>query len=240
MKSTLVLMMLILLSTASGQQVPDKDPRVEAVVREISGSNIKRSVGTLVSFGTRHTLSDTVSQTRGIGAARRWIASEFQRYAKESGGRMTVEFHESIVPQSARIPSPTNVVNVVATLRGRQSGTVGAERLLVVGAHYDSRATDPLDATSDAPGANDDGSGTAVILELARVLSKQTFGATIVFIAFAGEEQGLLGAGRWAEMAKEKSWNVEAMLNNDMVGNTRGGDGKTDASTVRLYSEALT
>ncbi len=232
-------LLLLLLSSLFAQQPPQKNPAVETIVKEISTENLKAIVEKLVSFGTRHTLSDTVSPTRGIGAARRWIKSEFEKYTQASGGRMTVEFHETIVQPSARVPRPTKIVNVVATLHQAPTHHRMPQRYIVVGGHYDSRASDPMDAQSDAPGANDDGSGTALVLELARVLSKYEFEATIVFIAFAGEEQGLLGATAWAEMAKKNGWNVEAMFNNDIVGSSVGGDGSKEDRYVRLFSEAL-
>ncbi len=216
-------------------QPPAKNARIASLVREVSQPNLRAIVERLAAFGTRHTLSDTLSSERGIGAARRWIASEFSRYAGASGGRMSVMFHETVVPPSGRVPSPTAVVNVVATLRSRTF----PDRLLVIGGHYDSRAGNPMDSTSDAPGANDDGSGTAVVMELARIMAPHEFDATIVFIAFAGEEQGLLGAAAWAETASQQQWKVEAMLNNDIVGSSMGGDGLKENRFVRLFSEAF-
>ncbi|MEX2115730.1 MAG: M20/M25/M40 family metallo-hydrolase [Bacteroidota bacterium] len=227
--------LMALLISVSSAQPPVKNPRIASMVSEVSQANLKAIAERLVSFGTRHSLSDTVSSHRGIGAARRWIASELSRYAAASGGRMSVGFHETVVPPSGRIPSPTNIVNVVATLRSR----IYPDRILVIGGHYDSRAGNAMDSTSDAPGANDDGSGTAVVLELARIMAKHEFDATIVFIAFAAEEQGLLGAAAWAEMAAQKGWNVEAMFNNDIVGNSMGGDGIAEKQYVRLFSEAF-
>jgi Zn-dependent M28 family amino/carboxypeptidase len=232
-------LLLLLLSSLFAQQPPPKNPTVEEIVKEVSADNLQAIVEKLASFGTRHTLSDTVSTTRGIGAARRWIKSEFERYAESSEGRMSVAFHETVVQPSGRIPAPTKVVNVVATLTPEPTHHRMPRRVLVVGGHYDSRASDPMDAVSDAPGANDDGSGTALVMELARILSKRKLEATVVCIAFAGEEQGLLGAAAWAEMAKQNGWNVEAMFNNDMVGNSRSGTGKREPSYVRLFSEAF-
>lgn len=226
-------------SFAIAQQPPLKNPTVEKIVKEISTENLKAIVEKLVSFGTRHTLSDTVSPTRGIGAARRWIKSEFEKYAQASSGRMTVEFHETIVQPSARVPNPSKIVNVVATLEPRRTPHQSPKRILIVGGHFDSRASDPLDAVSDAPGANDDASGTALTMELARVMSKYEFDATVVFIAFVGEEQGLLGATAWAEMAKQNGWNIEAVFNNDIVGSSVGGDGTKENRYVRLFSEAF-
>lgn len=215
-----------------------KNPLIEKIISEVASSNIRSIVEKLSSFGTRHTLSDTISESRGIGAARRWIKSEFERYAKASDGRMSVEFHETIVPQQRRILQPTKVVNVVAQLNPKKGEP--SKRIIVVGGHFDSRASDVMDVLSDAPGANDDGSGTAVTMELARVLSRYTFDATIVFIAFAGEEQGLVGATAWSEMAKETGMNVEAMLNLDMIGSVMNGIGQIERNAVRLYAEALT
>lgn len=230
--------MVHVLSVAHSQQPPSTNPRVQRIVSEVSESHLRMLVEKLASFGTRHTLSDTSSPTRGIGAARRWIKSEFGTYAKASGGRMSVEFHESIVPPSARVPKPSKIVNVVATLRPKGVQPGNDSRLIVIGGHYDSRASDPLDATSDAPGANDDASGTALVLELARILASHEVEATLVFIAFAGEEQGLLGATAWAEMAKQNRLDVEAMFNNDIVGSSIGGDGAVEKGYVRLFSEA--
>jgi hypothetical protein len=229
---------LAMAGAAVGQQPPQTNPYVEKIVKEISAKNIQASIEKLVSFGTRHTLSDTLSETRGIGAARRWIKSEFERYARQSSGRMTVEFQESIVPPSQRVPTPTNIVNVLATLRPSQPGS-SSGRIIVVGGHYDSRASSPMDFKNDAPGADDDASGVALVLELGRVMSKYEFDATIIFAAFAGEEQGLFGATSLAELAKRQSMNVEAVFNNDMVGSTTDGSGMKERGSVRLFSEAF-
>lgn len=237
--SQLILSALFVATVGFSQQPPKKSPVVSKIISEISAKNMKAIVETLVGFGTRHTLSDTVSGMRGVGAARRWIKSEFERYAQQSGGRMTVEFHETAVKPSARVPYPAKVVNVVATLKPRPSDHAAPERVLVVGGHYDSRAGNPMDSVGAAPGANDDGSGTALTMELARVMGKYKFDATVVFIAFAGEEQGLLGATGWAEMAKQNRWKVEAVFNNDIVGNSVGGDGVKKNNYVRLFSEAF-
>ena len=221
-----------------GQQPPQTNPYVEKIVKEVSAKNIHATVEKLVSFGTRHTLSDTLSETRGIGAARRWIKTEFERYARQSNGHMDVEFQESIVPPSQRVPTPTNIVNVLATLRPSQPGP-SSGRVIVVGGHFDSRASSPMDVKNDAPGADDDASGVALVLELSRVMSKYEFDATIIFAAFAGEEQGLFGATALAESAKRQSMNVEAVFNNDMVGSTVDGSGTKENGFVRLFSEAF-
>jgi len=238
MRRTVILVSSIILAIGpvTAQMPPDTNPEVSRIVSGISASRIRQTVETLVGFGTRHTLSDTVSTTRGIGAARRWIFSQFERAAARSGGRMNVAFDEFQIPRSDRVPQATKAANVVATLRSGNGGM--SERLLVVGGHYDSRASRAMDATSDAPGANDDGSGTAVVLELARVLAPYHFDATVVFIAFVGEEQGLYGAKHWSEQARRNGWNIEAMLNNDIVGSSIGGNGAVKNSTVRVFSEA--
>ena len=231
----LVSSVILAIGPVASQTPPDTNPEVSKIVSEVSAARLRQTVETLVRFGTRHTLSDTVSTTRGIGAARRWIFAQFEQAAARSGGRMSVAFDEFQIPRSGRVPHATKAANVVATLR---SGEPGAGPLLVVGGHYDSRASNAMDATSDAPGANDDGSGTAVVLELARVLAPYRFDATIVFIAFVGEEQGLYGAKHWSEQARRNGWNIEAMLNNDIVGSSVGGNGAVENSTVRLFSEA--
>ena len=169
----------------------------------IDADSLERYDRALVGFGTRHTLSSQDDPNRGIGAARDWIKGEFDSIAATSGGRMTVELQTFIQPPVERVPVPTPITNVVATLRGTDSSS--ADRVYVVGAHYDSRVTDPLNATSDAPGANDDASGTAAVLELARVFAPRPTDSTIVFVAFAGEEQGLLGSDHFAQLAKDRA-----------------------------------
>ena len=213
-------------------------PEVTAMLQQISPDRLRATVNKLASFGTRHTLSDSDSDTRGIGAARRWLAHELAQIAGESGRTgdlaMTVdlETHHEEGDPSKRLTRTVNIVNVVAVLPGARP-EARARRYYVVG-HYDSRATDVLDETSDAPGANDDASGVAVVLELARVMSKMRLSATVVFLATAGEEQGLLGARLHAKKAKEEGWDVRAVLNDDIVGDPLG-----DALHVRVFSEGL-
>ncbi len=239
--------MLFLITWASltllprpGISKPAETPRnaqISATLREISAKNIEATIGKLVSFGTRHTLSDATSETRGIGAARLWIQSEFQRYSKDSGGALEVTMDEFTQPPGERNPEPVQVVNVVATLPGSQPES--RERMYVVTGHYDSRVSDPMNATADAPGANDDASGVAAVMEMARVMSKRKWDATLVFIAVAGEEQGLFGSAHWAETAKEKGWNVAGMITNDIIGSSRGDDGRIDNKHVRLFAEGV-
>lgn len=218
------------------QQPPTKSGAVERAISEVSQVRLRSTVEKLASFGTRHTLSDTLSEARGIGAARKWIFAEFQRAAVNAHGRMTVEFHRTTVPPSARVKTSTEIVNVVAWLRPPTRET---KRAIIISGHYDSRASDVLDVLSDAPGANDDGSGTALVLELARVMANVQVERTVVFAAFAGEEQGLLGANAFAEYAAKESLQIDAVLNNDIVGNSSNGEGKTETRYVRLFSEAF-
>jgi hypothetical protein len=207
------------------------------IVREIDAKNIERTIRQLVSFGTRNTLSEQNDPKRGIGAARDWLYAEFLKAAEGSGGRMTVEKQSFEQPKDRRIPQPTVLTNVVATLKGTQAEST--DRVYVVSGHYDSMCNSATDAKCDAPGANDDASGTAAVLEMARVMAKYQFEATIVFMAVPGEEQGLLGAHHYAEQAKLKNVNIDAMFTNDIIGNTLGGNGVRDRATVRVFSEGV-
>ena len=207
------------------------------IVREIDARNIEASIRKLVSFGTRNTLSEQNDPKRGIGAARDWLYAEFLKAAEASQGRMTVEKQSYEQPKAQRVPQPTIITNVVATLKGSQPESTS--RIYVVSGHYDSMCSSPTDAKCDAPGANDDASGTAAVLEMARVMAKYEFDATIVFMAVAGEEQSLLGSTHFAEQAKQKNWNIDAMFTNDIIGNTLGGNGVRDRSTVRVFSEGV-
>jgi hypothetical protein len=212
---------------------------IARLVSEINARNIEQTIRKLVSFGTRNTLSAQDNPARGIGAARDWLYNEFQKISATSGGRMTVEKQrfEQQPGKYPRIAHTTTLTNVVATLRGTQPAS--ANRLYVVSGHYDSMCTSPTNAECDAPGANDDASGTAAVLEMARVMAKYEFDATVIFMAVAGEEQGLVGSGYFAEEAKQKNWNIEAMLDNDIVGNTLGGNGVRDRRTLRVFSEGV-
>jgi Peptidase family M28 len=221
-----------------GDKSPRLDPRIQGMLKEISSRNIERSIRELVSFGTRHTLSSQTDPERGIGAARDWIFEEFRRYAADSGGRMSVELQSFVHPGGhPRIPDPTPITNVVATLRGTQPDSAG--RLYVVSGHYDSRCSDTNDAVCDAPGANDDASGVAAVLEAARVMSKRPLDATIVFMAVAGEEQGLFGAAHFAEQAKQNGVDVAGMFTNDIVGSSVSDHGTRDPFSVRLFAEGV-
>jgi len=213
------------------------NPEIARIVREIDAGNIERTIRKLVSFGTRNTLSVQEDPNRGIGAARDWLYSEFLKVAEQSGGRMTVEKQAYEQQKAARVPSPTLITNVVATLRGTQPES--ESRVYVVSGHYDSMCGNPTDAKCDAPGANDDASGTAAVLEMARVMARYKFDATIVFMAVAGEEQALLGSTYFSDQAKQKATNIEAMFTNDIIGSTLGGNGVRDRRTVRVFSEGV-
>jgi len=219
------------------RQAERLNPTIQKIAREISATNIESIIRKLVSFHTRHTLSETESDARGIGAARRWIKAELERYSREAGGRLQVEFDEFMQQPTNRIPKQVKIVNVVATLPGTQAES--KDRVYVVGGHYDSRVTDVMDATSYAPGANDDASGTAAVMEMARVMSRYQFDATLVFIAFAAEEQGLNGSTHWAEMARQKSVNVGGMITNDIIGSSRDENGRIFNNEVRLFAEGI-
>jgi hypothetical protein len=198
----------------------------------VSQSRLEADVAQLVAFGTRHTLSQQDDPKRGIGAARRWAEGEFRKAGAACGGCLAIVLPETTV-QGERVPSPTRLVDVVAI----QRGTERPDEVVIVQGHIDSRNSDPLDARGDAPGANDDGSGTALVLEAARVLSKRQFAGTIVYAVLSGEEQGLYGGKLLADFAKSQGWTVKAVLNNDIVGNSRGSDGLFDDSHVRVFSE---
>jgi hypothetical protein len=216
---------------------PKRNAQIVEVATHISPKQIETNIRKLVGFGTRHTLSATTSETRGIGAARRWLQEEFERYADQSGGRLQVSLDQFTQPPGERNPQPVQVVNVVATLPGEQPES--RDRIYVVTGHYDSRVTDVMNSTADAPGADDDASGVAAVLEMARVMSKYKWDATLVFMAVAGEEQGLFGSTHWAKMAKQKNWNVAGMITNDMIGNSHAEDGRVDNNHVRLFAEGV-
>ncbi len=214
-----------------------RNPQISKIVAEIDARNIENTIRRLVSFGTRNTLSDQNDPNRGIGAARDWLYAEFQKAAAASNGRMTVEKQTFEQPKAARVPQPTMLTNIVATLKGTQPES--ANRVYVVSGHYDSMCNSPTDAKCDAPGANDDASGTAAVLEMARVMARYKFDATIIFMTVPGEEQGLLGSTHFAEEAKKGNMDIEAMFTNDIIGSSLGGNGVRDAHTVRVFSEGV-
>ncbi|MGK0371370.1 MAG: hypothetical protein ACJAW1_001613, partial [Glaciecola sp.] len=199
----------------------------------MSAKRIEQDIQTLVSFGTRHTLSETESDTRGIGAARRWIKAEFDKISAQCGGCVEVFYQSRVISGETRIPDATEVVSVIAI----QKGVSDPNRYVIMSGDIDSRVSDIMDYTSDSPGANDNASGVAGALEAARVLSKYKFNGSIVYAALAGEEQGLFGGQILAEYAKENNWQLKAVLNNDMIGNIEGVNGVINNTTARIFAE---
>jgi len=235
---------LLVLAVASASAQPtittsSADPQIAAALKQISAEKIRANIEKLESFQTRSTLSAqdqaSIAAGHGIGAARKWIKSEFERYSRDCGGRLEVKTDSFTEQPADRIPKPTEITNVYAVLKG--TDPENAKRVVLVTGHYDSRNSDTLDTTGVAPGANDDASGTAVSLECARVLSRLKFPATIIFLTVAGEEQGLNGSHHFAQMAKSEGWNIEAVLNNDIVGGDRNS--QQDPSVVRVFSEGV-
>jgi hypothetical protein len=208
---------------------------IPEMLSKVSAQRIEANIRKLVSFGTRNSLSSPDDDKRGIGAARRWIKSELERCS--AGTPLEVAFDEHLVQPGFRVPKPTRFVNVVATLPGSQPES--RNRIYVVSGHYDSMPSSPVDPDKDAPGANDDGSGTSVSMELACVMSHYSFDATLVFMAVAGEEQGLYGSTGWARNAKDRGLDIAGMLDDDIVGNTRDADGRIDRSRVRLFAQGV-
>jgi Peptidase family M28 len=228
----------LIVSKANGQAIVNRDAEIEQMVKEISTDSLKAYINKLVSFGTRSTLSSTTDPKKGIGAARNWVVQKFNEFARNSNGRMTAFVDTTtLLPDGRRVDVVTSLGNSVAVLKGTDPGD---DRVYVISGHLDSRVTDVMNRTSDAPGANDDGSGVAAVIECARIMSKHSFPATIIFVAVSGEEQGLLGAGYMAEKAKKQTWNVDAMLNNDIMGSNNSSETNIiDNTRLRVFSEAF-
>ena len=223
----------LIVGSAAAQPAGDvQQPLLDQVAAQVDQARLEATITHLVAFGTRHTLSDTVSNTRGIGAARRWVAGEFTAIGVACGGCIVVETPTDMV-SGDRIKTLTQIMDVLAV----QRGTTDPDRVIVIAGHLDSRVRDVMDATTDAPGANDDGSGVAAVMEAARVLSRHKFAATIVYAVLQGEEQGLYGGTLLAKYARAQNWRVEADLNNDIIGNTHGSGGLIDDTHVRIFSE---
>ncbi|MEE2566088.1 M28 family metallopeptidase [Hyphobacterium sp. Y6023] len=224
----------ILSAPVMAQAVPSTEvPFVYETVAAVSADRIESDIRTLAEFGTRHTLSETESDTRGIGAARRWIFEEFERISADCGGCLEVIYVSDTISGETRIPEPTEVVSVLAI----QRGTLDPDRYVMMSGDIDSRVTDPLDGTSDSPGANDNASGMAGVIEAARVLSQREFAGSIIYAGLSGEEQGLFGGQIVAAHALEQSWRIKAVLNNDMISNIEGIDGVISNTTARVFSE---
>jgi hypothetical protein len=235
----LLLTALPAVGQAQGASIPaaTPDPQIVAAIKNVSPQHIQQTIDKLVSFHSRHTLSsDALASTgTGINAAAGWIKSELEVYSKGCGGCLEVKTDEFTQEPGNRVPKPTKLTNVYAVLRG--SDPANASRIILVSGHYDSRNSETNDATGASPGANDDGSGTAVSMECARVLSQHKFPATIIFLMVAGEEQGLYGSAHFAKLAQSQGWNIEAVLNNDIVGGDRSPG--QDPHTVRVFSEGV-
>lgn len=238
MKIILLLGALLISSSIYAQSntiPPPVDARMYDIIEAVSAERLENNIRTLANFGTRATLSDTISTTRGIGAARRWIKSEFDKISKGCGGCLEVSYQSSLVKkgENARIVKDVNVVNVLAI----QRGTRFPNRYIIMSGDIDSRVSDAADFTSDSPGANDNASGMAGAIEAARVLSKYKFPTSIIYVGLSGEEQGLFGGKHMASVAKAEGWDIVGVINNDMIGNIEGVDGVIDNSTFRVFSE---
>jgi len=240
-KSRYLLLVLCWLLTAqlvAAQKIINRDKEIEQMVFEVSADSLKAYIDKMVSFGTRSTVSSTTDSKRGIGAARKWVVQKFTEFAKNSGGRLSAYVDTTTLrPDGRRIDAAINLGNAVGMLKGSDPAD---KRIYIISGHLDSRVTDVMNRTADAPGANDDGSGVAAVLECARIMSKHSFPATVIFVAVSGEEQGLLGAGYMSEKAKREGWQIDAMLNNDIMGSNNSNETNIiDNTRLRVFSEAF-
>lgn len=237
-KSLLVITMAGLATFAHGQTTINRDPEIESMVQQVNPDSLQSYVKTMVAFGTRSTVSSVTDRKRGIGAAREWVLMKFNQFAAASGGRLTAFVDTTTyIADGKRVKSNISLGNTVATLKGTDPND---NRVFIISGHLDSRRTDVMDGTNDAPGADDDGSGSAAVLECARVMSKHAFPATIIFVTVSGEEQGLLGSSYMARKAKVQNWNIEAVLNNDIMGSNQSNETHIINNTqVRVFSEGL-
>ena len=225
-------------NSAGAQTIIQRDAAIEGMVKEVSADSLRSYIRKLVSFGTRNTLSSTTDRKRGIGAAREWVVQKFREFGKESNGRLTAYVDTTTLQADGkRVDARISLGNAMAVLKGTDASD---NRIYVISGHLDSRVSDVMNRTADAPGANDDGSGVAAVLECARILSKASFPATVIFVAVSGEEQGLLGAEHLAGKAKRESWNIDAVLNNDIMGSNNSSEtGIINNTIVRVFSEGL-
>ena len=238
MKTLYLFAFLFSANISLAQTIINRDPEIEKMVSEVSSDSLHSYINTLVSFGTRNTLSTQTDQKKGIGAARNWVLEKFNEFAKQSSGRMTTAIDTTTLqPDGRRVNATVLLGNVVATLKGTDPND---KRIFIISGHLDTRRSDVMDVKGDAPGANDDGSGTSAVIECARVMSKHSFPATIIFVAVSGEEQGLLGSTFMANKAKKENWNVEAVFNNDIVGSNNSNETNIiDNTKVRVFSEGI-
>jgi len=238
MKKLFLLASVIINVSSFAQTIINRDVAIEQMVKEVSSDSLKAYITKMVSFETRSTLSTQNDKKKGIGAAREYVLSKFNEFAKQSAGRLTAMIDTTTIPADGkRVDVSTLLGNVMATLKGTDPND---KRIFLISGHLDSRATDVMNRTIDAPGANDDGSGVAAVMECARVMSKRAFPATVIFVAVSGEEQGLLGSTYLANRAKKEGWNIEAMLNNDIVGSNNSNETNIiDNTRLRVFSEGL-
>jgi hypothetical protein len=241
MKNKIIFLVVFLLGAvvnSYSQQIIKKDAEIDAMVKEISVDSLSQNLNKLVGFGTRATLSNQSSSTKGIGAARAWILSRFNEYAKSSNGRLSAFIDTTTYnADKRRVNRPIILGNVVATLKGTDPND---KRIFIISGHLDSRRSNDMDSVGDSPGANDDGSGTVAVMECARVMSKHSFPATLIFVTVSGEEQGLLGAYFMANKAKKENWKIEAVLNNDIMGSNNSNETNiVDNTRIRIFSEGL-
>ncbi|HEV2831681.1 MAG TPA: M28 family metallopeptidase [Hanamia sp.] len=238
MKKLLLAVLLFSTKNLFSQSIVNRDAEIAQMVSEVSPDSLQSYIYTLVAFGTRNTLSTQVDSKRGIGAARNWVLKKFNEFAKNSKGRLTAKIDTTTIqPNGKRVDVPIVLGNVMATLKGTDPND---NRIFIISGHLDNMRTNVMDRTGDAPGANDDGSGTSAVLECARIMSKHSFPATIIFVAVSGEEQGLLGSTFMANKAKKENWNIEAVLNNDIMGSNNSNETNIINNTkVRVFSEGI-
>ncbi len=238
MKNILLLILLFNSYRSFSQTIVQRDPEIDQMLKEVSADSLRSYINTLVAFGTRNTLSTQTDPNRGIGAARSWVLKRFNEFANQSGGRLTAMIDTATHnPDGYRVDRTILLGNVVARLKGSDPAD---SRIFIISGHLDNCRSTPTDSVGDAPGANDDGSGTAAVMECARIMSKHLFPATVIFVAVSGEEQGLLGSDFMAANARKAGWNIEAVLNNDIMGGSNGGETNTlDNTRVRVFSEGL-
>ncbi len=238
MKKLILIVLFFSTKNLFAQTIINRDPEIDKMVAEVSPDSLKSYINTLVAFGTRNTLSTQADAKRGIGAARNWVLKKFNEFAKNSSGRLTAFIDTTTLqPNGKRVDVPLALGNVMATLKGTD---LNDNRIFIISGHLDNMRTNVMDRTGDAPGANDDGSGTSAVLECARIMSKHSFPATIIFVSVSGEEQGLLGSTFMANKAKKANWNIEALLNNDIMGSNNSNETNIINNTkVRVFSEGI-
>ena len=238
MKKICLLPVIFLFQNLSAQTIIQRDAEIEQMVKEVSPDSLRSYINTLVAFGTRNTLSTQTDPKRGIGAARNWVLKKFNEFARQSSGRLSAIIDTTTLqPDNKRVDTTLLLGNVMATLKGTDAND---SRIFIISGHLDNMRTNVMDRTNDAPGADDDGSGTAAVLECARIMSKHSFPATIIFVAVSGEEQGLLGSTYMANKAKKENRNIEAVLNNDIMGSNNSNETNIiDNTKVRVFSEGL-